>query len=162
MSSENISKNDGNRNQIKYRTKYLLLTDAFSQATAYIIFALVCVWVLINDSPKPLYEFVIISIVGFLSVCIFIMFTAFMFTPERVDNLRKWLILPSPSDSKIKKTIKSIFPITLWLILFVIFLDGLFQGANRMPDNIRNIVILIGAIVVNQRNGALFEPNTLA
>ncbi|MBA7481412.1 hypothetical protein ES707_16882 [subsurface metagenome] len=146
MSSANISQNEKKRNHIKYLKKYLLATEAFSQATAYLVFALICVWVLTNDSPKPSYEFVILSIAALLSVCMFLMFTLFMFTPERVDKLRKWIILPSPSDSKIKKTIKSMFPVMIWLILFIIFLDTLFQGASRMPDNARNIVMFIGAI----------------
>lgn len=134
------------RSEIKYRTRYLLLTEAFSQATSYLIFALICVWILINDSPKPFFEVIILSILAFLSLCMFIMFTVFMFIPERVESFRKFLIFISPSDSRIKKTIKLALPFTLWLILFIIFIDGLIQGANRMPDNIKHVVFWVGVI----------------
>ena len=132
--------------QARYRKKYLLMTEAFSQATTYLIFVLICIWILVNDSPQPTYQFVMFLILALFSLAIFLMFTVFMFSPQRVESLRRFLIFTSPSDSGIKKAIKIVLPSTLWLILFVIFLDGLIQGANRIPENIRSIVVLVGAV----------------
>ena len=146
MDGHNANTNVVKQKQAKYRTKYLLLTEAFSQATTYLIFALICIWVLINDSPKTTYEFVIFFILASLSVFMSLLFTFFMFAPERVEELRRFLIFPSPSDSGIKKTVKIVLPFMSWLIVFIIFLDGLIQGSNRMPDNIRSIVFFVGAM----------------
>lgn len=130
--------------QARYRKKYLLMTEAFSQATTYLIFVLICIWTLASYSPQLTYQFVIILVAALFSFAMFLMFTVFMFSPQRVEGLRRFLISASPSDSGIKKAVKAALPVTLWAILLIIFLDGLLQGANRIPDNIRSIVILAG------------------
>ncbi len=145
MSNDGIG-NNTKKGQPQDVKKYLLLTEAFSQATTYLIFALICTWLILNNSPKLDFELIILSIVALFAICMFFVFTTFMFSPKRVENFRNFLMVPNPSDSIIKKVFKIFVSTIMWTILTVIFIDALVQGTNRMPDNLRHIVLLVGVI----------------
>lgn len=142
-----IIRNRGNQDKDRFRIKYLLSSDAYSLAVNYFIFSLILVWVIIdNFATTPLWQSITLSIFALYAICMWVMFTFFMFFPEKMSNLRKSLEHPFPSDSKTKKFFRLVFPWSLWVILFITFLAGLVQGANQMQANIRNIVVLVGAI----------------
>jgi len=147
--SQSEKENTRSRDLGRYRTKYLLLTDAFSLVINYFVFTPILVWVIvqgITNESLPLWLLILLSFFALFSMCMFIMFTVFMFKPDIMGNLRKSLEYRGSSDYAFKRMFTLIFPLTLWITLLVVFLSSIFQGANFMPENIRNIVVWVGVI----------------
>jgi len=146
MKDVDSSQNTASQSQTKYLNKFLIIAETFSQTITYLVFALICIEMLLKNTPELSKEFIVPLILLLFSGSMFIVFTFFMFSPERSEKFRNNLMYRYASDSKIKTISVFVLFIVVWAMLFIVFLDGLIQGSSRIPENLRQMTLLIGLI----------------
>lgn len=140
---DNVKEESKSSNSIS--EKFLMLLDSYSLAVNFCLFALIVALVLSDATVNiSVFSLVILIILAAYSVLMFIMFSILMFFPNKMTHLRT--LFTGPTNTKLKKLVRYAFPITLWIILPIVFISGLVQSSNELLGTLRNIVFLLGAV----------------